>query len=1121
MFSIRQYISGTLCLSLFLTNSVLAHALETHVWNERRRFTTPATLPSSVSALPAVQPTLFQTKGLFQCVRHPLSGPSANQVIIIQDVHAHEEAQRNIADFIHKLSHNETLDYLALEGRSEPISLEKYRTGPPNELESAANYLLQIGKISGAIYAGLMMDKRPPQIVGIEKQSLYEKNVTAYKTVALRTKALSDYYSRQEEQITRSGQKVLNPRLAAFDTFARRHQSRSGDVIAYLEQLSRLRSLSPVLTQYRRAVAMEAKINWSRVERERQDLQTLSREDVPTDFKKYPALQKLQEYLQVVGNLDRRVFFREVERQEVETYQQLALSAQEQQTVNEIRLMRLMCKLVSFSLTADEWETYQQLKRRTTVAQMDGVDACEKFYFYATERNDAMAERIIGQFGGSTPRTGVVVVGGFHAEAIEAKLNAAGFSTQIFTPRLSQITGTETGVDYLRVFAQQKTPLEQWAANEQSFLANDAGLGLPMLPYLRQLVHRAQSMLLSRSQVTVKMVFSWKSQAVRVAAQIVRNPKNPLAPRIVAVASAGVPSAPEQFDLPLLFRGLLIAGLVIVVYRIVRVWLPSARSNATSQLGPTTTHIIIPDPNPALESELPGVPTNGEVTKPMAQSPDSAVTADVALRTDSGQIHRIFYKVPLESDPNISALRRFRFRYNKNDRRLNRWTQTRLEPSETSEEEVLISRISYDLIFWGERMMALIERPNNTMIGSFHVNNDPGYAYQLVIAKKPRLGLEQEGEMKAWVDIRKPEDGFIRIEIYSEFAREVVNGRRKYFVKPGSKPKVVRLKQVADISIQLRNIFNVAEKIMRSATEEPPVSSSPAESKPLASENVYFGDFDSSHRPGWAAYTMLTKGIVHGQITEAVRSVMFYSYDEDGRCTETVFNLTNGRAGASTWSERLMELSRSQMETRFHLEGRQWNQQSRYAPSTDPVNPMVRVLEETLIQKLDQKGNVIGRKKETVTAVVGPKFTENTTETLEEEDEATPEVEIPDLPATPEPIVPNVNVKAALEGILLLGSAALFYAIAPWVVPSQWRLTGALMAAMALTGALYFIRRWSKGVALLLAALFLSTPAPSQTPTASSLFPPVATKEDSLLPDLVDVGLERRLRTSRRSKEGA
>ena len=561
-----RVVATILAFSLFMTNGVLAYSAETNVWTERREALKLASLvpatprivaPLSESlrqALPNpalkfklsadhawIAERLDHSVGTIQNVTSPSGRPGSNVVVVIQDVHANEDAQNNIAAAIGSLSREGRLGFVALEGTAAELDLASLRSGDPGDTRSAANYLLQHQQISGAVFSGLTMENNPPRFVGVEDAGLYDQNVSAYRNAVPTMAATAHALKADDDRLRSNRAATFNPALLAFDRAAEDFHCRHGALARYLRSLAVQTAIPADVSTFLEALAMEERLDLDAVNRERLRLlnslaDRLSRADTEIllqrgvlyrsgdlsaaefynylayltntkglPFQRYAALKSYVAYLNKSGSVDGGSLLSKLDGLETAAYARLTGNDAERRLVRETRALRFKQKLINYELAPDEWAIYKSQKDPSDRS----LRRFERFYEVAGQRNDAIASRV--QALGQNAKAGVLIIGGFHATAIENQLRRAGLTVVSFTPRIAKISGKDGGAEYLSIFSQEKTPLEKLVMGENIFLARNPGYGLPLVPTLRRLVGsaRATEALMLAERIPAEKALGW------------------------------------------------------------------------------------------------------------------------------------------------------------------------------------------------------------------------------------------------------------------------------------------------------------------------------------------------------------------------------------------------------------------------------------------------------------------------------------------------------------------------------------------------------------------------------------------------------------------------------------
>jgi hypothetical protein len=194
-------------------------------------------------------------------------------VIHIQDVHANQEAQKNIAAALQALIRDNRADLIALEGAFAPIDLAAFRSfSDQDAIHLAADQLLAANDITGPIQGLLTLpaDQALPPVVGVDDPVHYDANVQAVKDAEVRREQEKRALASDEEKLTQKKETVFNADLLAFDRLIekfRKNQMELKDYAASLAQQSE--ALSPTVERFLEAVALEGRLNEKQVEQER------------------------------------------------------------------------------------------------------------------------------------------------------------------------------------------------------------------------------------------------------------------------------------------------------------------------------------------------------------------------------------------------------------------------------------------------------------------------------------------------------------------------------------------------------------------------------------------------------------------------------------------------------------------------------------------------------------------------------------------------------------------------------------------------------------------------------------------------------------------------------------
>ncbi len=442
---------------------------ELNFWAERQALGQHRSSLLSSVAVKTISPLPgLQAYGFIRSIKKPTAA-SAGTVYLIQDIHANSEAQRNIASAVRYLV-DKGARKIFLEGAFDPVQLKPFQYfSEPAVLRSVADYYLRVGKLSGAMHAGILSGKTFPAIVGVDDASLYQANVHAYLESREQVGAIEKEIAARSNEIARA-KKEFNPKLAMFDLQVEAYREGKIRIGAYLAALKLFSPRScEQINNFLEAFALESALDFSKVEVERRAYVHSSTRKLSN----YPLLESYARYIKLSERISAEKLFDEMSRAEAHAYQILTRTELERKTVREAKALAFTKKLVNFSLSAAEWKDYNVLRTSYLPRRTGNLAPFESFYEVAEKRDAAMAQNLFDRIRRTTYAvrgTFVLVAGGFHSSGISEKLSAAGYDVIQFTPRVTKVD-ISRGAAYLSEFAQKRTPLEKFFNGQALFLA--------------------------------------------------------------------------------------------------------------------------------------------------------------------------------------------------------------------------------------------------------------------------------------------------------------------------------------------------------------------------------------------------------------------------------------------------------------------------------------------------------------------------------------------------------------------------------------------------------------------------------------------------------------------------
>jgi hypothetical protein len=361
----------------------------------------------------------------------------------------------------------------------------------------------------------------PFQVIGVEKESEYEANVKALRDSLPIKEEVSAILNTLKTKLTGLKAKYYSQALKEHD---KKFESYYSGALPVPDYVLHLDSLVPATGPHSRhlieAALIEGSLDYNRVENERlallknliskispqetQDLIGLSayyREgqisygDYYKHFKslcqkhqmnlaQYPELNLYIQYVLKTDGINTQALFAEVRRLEASVHQLLIQNEKQKELIQLNLDYHLLKKLAQNSLTEEEWNLYAE--RQSQIRQLvsrferhgfgvpkgtgnlrDHVEVLEKFYRVAVARNTTMGETFSRELVKADTNMGLLVVGGFHTQAIAQDLYENGFNVVTLSPKITRL---EDGPTSLEILASNRLPIDQLFAGERLFL---------------------------------------------------------------------------------------------------------------------------------------------------------------------------------------------------------------------------------------------------------------------------------------------------------------------------------------------------------------------------------------------------------------------------------------------------------------------------------------------------------------------------------------------------------------------------------------------------------------------------------------------------------------------------
>jgi hypothetical protein len=467
-----------------------------------------------------------------QRAQAPIGRGGAPLVVLLQDIHRHDEAQNRIVSILQSLIADASLrgERLAIgvEGAFDRLHYDRFRSIGEPVLSTVRDFLFRRHEMVAATRVALGDTGPAADFVGIDDATDHAASVAAFLDARPSVPALRERLKHSRMDARAAVLRLTNVRLRTFIESASAYHRGELPIASYLTVLDGLRAAGRVsetesveselvLEQFLTAARIEARLDFARVERERRALVDALSKRVSADevrllsdlavgfrsgrmsygdyfgalkdfltrkgvaFERWPAFAEYLSYVALSDALAPEELFAALGRLETRLGQQLAASGTERALWRTVRRLDLAEKLVDFSLTPEDWLLWNQTAREPKADGAPSVDVgvlidarlgpFVRFYELADRRSRVMAARIAAV---AVPRregpSVVAVAGGFHSALLSEELRARGLAVAVVRPRLNAVEGA-TGLEYLSYFGHEKTPVERLFAGEKLYLS--------------------------------------------------------------------------------------------------------------------------------------------------------------------------------------------------------------------------------------------------------------------------------------------------------------------------------------------------------------------------------------------------------------------------------------------------------------------------------------------------------------------------------------------------------------------------------------------------------------------------------------------------------------------------
>jgi|GEM_PF-6220715 len=393
------------------------------------------TLPFSGSSFAAAEPEIIaasrtsQIPPAFGRIDESYQGTNGKTVFYIQDAHDSLEAQENIAEIIAHFVEHEGVKTVFEEGYEGDVPTDEYFgfiQGAASK-KKTAYFLLDKLRIGGAEYAHVNRS-RDFRLIGADSLALHRENLEWYRRSAAEHQLVSEDLKRITQDLEKLANRLFPGEMKDWMKLRARFEEGKLDLVSYLARTAALKKeilSGPGFENLNLLLRAAAENN-------------PAQDEVPA--------------------IDPRSVFVELDRLENEIALAFLAGSREREIYRFNKELRLLARLNSIAITASEYEALEEIIDEFDTAELaafiakesgistalprrweESIRFAREFYRTAQARDEIVKNRL-ASFLPSAEVNAVLVFGGFHKPAILRILRDAGYSYQVVTPAITEIS---------------------------------------------------------------------------------------------------------------------------------------------------------------------------------------------------------------------------------------------------------------------------------------------------------------------------------------------------------------------------------------------------------------------------------------------------------------------------------------------------------------------------------------------------------------------------------------------------------------------------------------------------------------------------------------------------------
>lgn len=425
-------------------------------------------------------------------------------VVIFEDAHCNEPVQKKLMKIIEETGKSITSFGFAEEpivmqeggswGVIDTSILKEDKTR--DELVDFANEKLRSGEMGAAEYLHLL--KGGFTFFGIEDADLYYENYKYFMDIAKNREDIQALLTEMKEKLDRLRKLVFSDELNEFYNDVESKEKTANldkhlnEIRLYTIQYSIDMKKYPHLAKYFEAIKALKKLNAGNIESELATLNQTHKikkdmEDIPALFeeglvnlRETPELYKYAKLKEHLINTEMFSFVKEKEEIEQELLLKIAYTMEEKDLVNALRDYNIASKILSFTLTKEEYEYYDSqiqegrdivrelalyirsyfLKFSPSVDIIRMQESAEGFYDAVHKRDVVLTDNVLKALKKFNATVGMLIIGGFHTDGMTEILRKKHISYIVVTPKIEELDhdSIDTYYEVMKKFWYEREP---------------------------------------------------------------------------------------------------------------------------------------------------------------------------------------------------------------------------------------------------------------------------------------------------------------------------------------------------------------------------------------------------------------------------------------------------------------------------------------------------------------------------------------------------------------------------------------------------------------------------------------------------------------------------------------